>query len=180
MLRGWHQASSLGSQSHAAAERLTPKGRGQTLTSSLPYCPPSPPASKLRISYCEQSQSQVRQGRRPGLFRLFMPVEADFSLHGLIVAVMARPQTLPSISTYGWSCNGLPWWLGGQQSPCWCGRLEFDPWVGKIPRRREWQPTPVFLPGKFHGWTSLVGYSPRMPKSQTWISYCTTTGELQY
>jgi len=26
----------------------------------------------------------------------------------------------------------------------------FDPWVGKIPWRREWQPTPVFLPGKFH------------------------------
>ena len=32
-----------------------------------------------------------------------------------------------------------------------------DPWVGKIPWRREWQPTPVFLPGEFHG---LAGYSP--------------------
>ena len=36
----------------------------------------------------------------------------------------------------------------------------FDPWVGKIPWRREWQPTPVFLPGEFHGWRSLAGYSP--------------------
>ena len=36
----------------------------------------------------------------------------------------------------------------------------FDPWVGKIPWRRKWQPTPVFLPGKSHGWRSLVGYSP--------------------
>ena len=36
----------------------------------------------------------------------------------------------------------------------------FDPWVGKIPWRRAWQPTPVFLPGKFHGQRSLVGYSP--------------------
>ena len=36
----------------------------------------------------------------------------------------------------------------------------FDPWVGKIPWRREWQPTPVFLPGKPHGQRSLVGYSP--------------------
>ena len=34
----------------------------------------------------------------------------------------------------------------------------FDPWVGKIPWRREWQPTPVFLPGKSHGQRSLVGY----------------------
>jgi len=33
-------------------------------------------------------------------------------------------------------------------------------WVGKIPWRRKWQPTPVFLPGKSHGWRSLVGYSP--------------------
>ena len=32
-------------------------------------------------------------------------------------------------------------------------------WVGKIPWRREWQPTPVFLPGGSHGWRSLVGYS---------------------
>ena len=36
----------------------------------------------------------------------------------------------------------------------------FDPWVGKIPWRRKWQPTPEFLPRKFHGWRSLVGYSP--------------------
>ena len=34
------------------------------------------------------------------------------------------------------------------------------PWVGKIPWKRKWQPTPVFLPGKSHGWRSLVGYSP--------------------
>ena len=33
-------------------------------------------------------------------------------------------------------------------------------WVGKIPWRRKWQPTPVFLPGESHGWRSLVGYSP--------------------
>ena len=33
-------------------------------------------------------------------------------------------------------------------------------WVGKIPWRREWQPTPVFLPGKSHGQRSLAGYCP--------------------
>ena len=38
-------------------------------------------------------------------------------------------------------------------------RPEFDPWVGKIPWRREWQPTPVFLPGESHGQRSLVGYT---------------------
>ena len=40
-------------------------------------------------------------------------------------------------------------------------RLGVDPWVRKILWRRKWQPTPVFLPGKFHGQRSLVGYSPR-------------------
>ena len=41
-----------------------------------------------------------------------------------------------------------------------CGRPKFNPWVRKIPRRRKWHPTPVLLPGKSHGWRSLVGYSP--------------------
>ena len=41
-----------------------------------------------------------------------------------------------------------------------CRKPGFDPWVGKIPWRRKWQPTPVLLPGKSHGWRSLVGYSP--------------------
>ena len=35
-----------------------------------------------------------------------------------------------------------------------------DSWVGKIPWRRQWQPTPVFLPGESNGWISLAGYSP--------------------
>ena len=40
------------------------------------------------------------------------------------------------------------------------GKPGFDPWAGKIPWRRKWQPTPVFLPEESHGWRSLVGYSP--------------------
>ena len=42
-----------------------------------------------------------------------------------------------------------------------CRRPGSSPWVGKIPQRRKWQPTSVFLPGQFHGQRSLVGYSPR-------------------
>ena len=39
-------------------------------------------------------------------------------------------------------------------------RIRFNPWVGNIPWRREWQPTPIFLPREFHGQRSLAGYSP--------------------
>ena len=39
-------------------------------------------------------------------------------------------------------------------------RPGFNPWVGEIPGRRKWQPTPVFLPGESHGQRSLAGYSP--------------------
>ena len=46
---------------------------------------------------------------------------------------------------------------------CQCRRHKkcgFSPWVEKIPWSRKWPPTPIFLPGKFHGQKSLVGYSP--------------------
>ena len=41
-----------------------------------------------------------------------------------------------------------------------CRRPRFNPWIGKIPWRRPWQPTPVFLPGESHEQRSLAGYSP--------------------
>ena len=47
-----------------------------------------------------------------------------------------------------------------------CRRCNFNPWIRKIPWRRAWQPTPVFLPGKFHGQRRLVGYSPQGCKGQ--------------
>ena len=54
----------------------------------------------------------------------------------------------------------LPWWLRQLRICLPCGRPVFDPWIGKIPWKREWQPTTVFLPGKSYGQGSLVGYSP--------------------
>ena len=71
-----------------------------------------------------------------------------------------------------WHCNkiSITWtFLPLPGKPCWlkwwriclqCRRCGFDPWVGKIPWRRAWQPTPVFLPEESHGQRSLAGYSP--------------------
>ena len=57
-------------------------------------------------------------------------------------------------------CNSFPSGSDGRESASQYRRHSFDPWVGKIPCRREWQPTLVLLPGEFHGQRSLVGYSP--------------------
>ena len=45
----------------------------------------------------------------------------------------------------------------------------FDLWVRKMPWRRKWQPTPVFLPGEFRGQRSLAGYSPLAHKESDMI-----------
>ena len=58
---------------------------------------------------------------------------------------------------------GLSGWHSGKESTCKYKkhrRCGLNPWIRKIPWRRKWQPTPVFLPGKSHGQRSLVGYSP--------------------
>ena len=64
--------------------------------------------------------------------------------------------------------RGLLWWCSGKE--CFynslqilyrrCKRCGFNPWVGKIPWRRKWQPTPVFLAGESHRQRDLAGYSP--------------------
>ena len=58
------------------------------------------------------------------------------------------------------SPKGTPWWLRRWRICLQCRSPGFNPWVGKIPWRREWLLTPVFLPGEFHGQRSLAGYSP--------------------
>ena len=53
------------------------------------------------------------------------------------------------------------WWLRWERICMQQRKPRFDPWVGRIPCRRAWQPTPVFLPGKSPGQRRLGGYSPR-------------------
>ena len=74
-----------------------------------------------------------------------------------------KSQTWLSDSTTTYMFKGLPRWLSGEESTCQsrrCKKWGFYSWLGKIPWSRKWQPTPVFLPGKFHGQSSLAGYSP--------------------
>ena len=59
--------------------------------------------------------------------------------------------------------SGFPGGASGKELACQCRRCKgcrIDPWAGKIPGRRAWQPAPVFLPGESHGQRSLEGYGP--------------------
>ena len=108
-------------------------------------CPWDSPGKNTRVG-CHfllqcmkgKSESEVAQSC-PTLHNLM-----DCSLSGFL-----GPWNFPGKST-GVGCNFLH-----QQ----CRRPGFNPWVQKIPWKREWQPAPVFLLGKSHGQRSLVGYS---------------------
>ena len=82
---------------------------------------------------------------------------------------------------------GNSWWLGtiflitesivsrGFPGGTVVKNLPANPWVRKIPWSRKWQPTSVFMPGKFHGQRSLVGYSPWGCRvGHDWATECTS------
>ena len=56
--------------------------------------------------------------------------------------------------------RGLPRWRSGEESIYECSGLRFNPWVGKVSRRRKQRPTQVFLPGKCQWQASVAGWNP--------------------
>ena len=104
-------------------------------------------------------RSNLKQQMYQSLTRLLPQYEA-FVSEGEESVDESRTQT-------GAVCQcvcGLPRRHGGKEPGCQCRRRRrhgFHPWVGRIPWRRAWQPTAVFLPGEPHGQRSLAGYSPR-------------------
>ena len=65
----------------------------------------------------------------------------------------------------------------GKEPACQFRRLKrnaLNPWVGNIPWRRAWQPTPIFLPGECYGQKRLVGYSPWGSQDQTLLKRLST------
>ena len=89
------------------------------------------------------------------------------------------PQTDPRTLFFSAPCQtgSFPGGTSVKEPTCqcrWCKRCGFNPWAGKIPWRRAQQPTPVFLPGEFHGQRSLVGYSALGRKSRTPLKWLST------
>ena len=71
----------------------------------------------------------------------------------------SSPTPLPGIFQPDF-CMGLPGDSDGKESACNIGDLGLIPKLGRFPRRREWLPTPVFLPREFHGQRKLAGCNP--------------------
>ena len=90
---------------------------------------------------------------------------------GSIVPSSSGVVSLRCICREWWCCFGRWWWAerelpggtSGKEPTCQCRRYKrcvFDAWVGKIPGRRTWQPSPALLPGESNGQRSLAGCSP--------------------
>ena len=84
--------------------------------------------------------SQVRSDQQIKLFRLHLSVFQDIFFKKCLdsgsLSTAVRHLNLECL-------NWLPWWLSGKESACQWRRYGFDPWAGKIPWRKKWQPTPA-------------------------------------
>ena len=86
-----------------------------------------------------------------------------FLFRKIIVYILCFHMIMSIFTLHSAGIWGFPRWLSCKESACQCKRHKrhgFTLWVGKIHWRRQRQPTPVSLPGKFHGQRSLVDYSP--------------------
>ena len=112
---------------------------------------------QLKHSCSDISPVRASQGRRAWQpTAIFLPGES----HGQSILAGYSPWGHKESDMTEWLSTGLPTWLSGKESTFQCRRCEFNPWVGKIPYRRKWWPTPVFLTGESHAQRSLAGYSP--------------------
>ena len=94
------------------------------------------------------------------------PLEEEMATHSSTrawrIPGMGELGSLPSMGSHGVGHDrsdlaaAAASWQGRR-----CKKCGFQPWIGKIPWRRKWQPTPVLMPGESHGQRSLAGCSPR-------------------
>ena len=127
------------------------------LSTPRPPCPsPSPGLhsnSRPSSQWCHPatSSSVIPFSSRPQ----YLPASGSFPMSQLFI------KTRHKITVDFETQMDFPDFTSGKEPTCQCGRHRkhgFDPWVGKIPWRRAWQLTPVFLPGESHGQRSLAGY----------------------
>ena len=122
-----------------------------------------------RVMIAQNSELRVLESSRSSENILYCEIHSTYVSVTLIFSSFAHlcmkapiqsPCLGPKLKGTLWLRAGFPGGSDGKESACQCRRPGFNSWVGKIPWRRERLPTPVFLPGEFHGQRSLVDYSP--------------------
>ena len=111
----------------------------------------------IHICWCLVQETQLLLN----LWYLALPIVQNMSVFFFfkLACITSLAITLIVQLTRGFSGG-----TSGKAPACQCRRHKrrgFDTWVRKIPWRRAWQSTPVFLPGESHGQRKLVGYSPQ-------------------
>ena len=117
----------------------------------------SSPDSLFEMAYTARDPCQNRRGTLRFPLQITMrpssiapnPVESrEAPPYSTVFLTSHRhPEKLPEVTVTSRGNTGFPATTREKTR-------DFDPWVGKIPWRRKWQPTPVFLPRKPHGWKS--------------------------
>ena len=142
--RSWHPVLSLHGKEMGKQWK-----QWQTLFWGLPLFPPRHRHASHGPSVgCQPCSLQAEWGGPAPGDRL----PAPFFTSWVSTASAHHPQMILA------PCASFSFPCGSDSRVCLqCERPRFDPWMGKIPWRRKWQRTPVFLPGKSQGWRSLVG-----------------------
>ena len=139
-------------------DRWAPSARGAAGVRSTPVCLPTPKPSER--PWPLELSALISQGCAPG----FKDDERRYLCFRSPRPHGAHPNTcLPC-------CLGFSGGSSGEELACQCKRhkrCEFDLWVGKIPRRRAWLPTPVFLSAESQGQRSLAGLQSIGSQSRT-------------
>ena len=133
----------------------------------------------LKKTHQESDALLLRSSLKLSVQVSMMDFHAQIIIPGADLMVLSLESSLVGSEIY--IHQGLPRRLSGKESACQCRRHRrggFNPCVGKIPRRRKWPSTPVFLPEKSHRQRSLAGHSPWGQKESDMIEQLNTNTSI--
>ena len=115
-----------------------------------------------REAWCAAVHGVTKSQTRPSDWTELMFLVRWLNLERVIQRkVSQKEKTECHVLRRVYGTEGFPGGSDGKESICLqCGRPRFHPWVRKSAWKKKWQPTPVLLPRKSHGWRSQVGYRP--------------------
>ena len=118
----------------------------------------------MASGWVESQHQGTRQPRQKHTHTKFL---TDTKKRGTSTLKGRQKVSMASPHLSGFSSRPVPDGSADKESACQWGRCRFNPWDRKIPWRRKWQSTPVFLPWESHGQRSLASYSHAVAKSRT-------------